>query len=113
MSNTMYYIAKLFLIGVFAWGCDDEQCIEQQDCIESVLKEHHMISYTGEELGCNFFMSLSEFKGKQYFQLGSHCADMVTYPFDCDGNQLCVNGESARCSEFHQHARYIGIVGIA
>ena|SRR5688572_17426655 len=112
MSKSNYYILILFLIGVSALGCDD-QCVAQNDCIESVLKEHDMVPYTGEDLGCKFFLSLLEFKGKQYFQLGSHCADMVAYPFDCDGNELCVNGESSLCAEFHQHAQYIGIVGMA
>jgi hypothetical protein len=113
MSKSNYYIAILFLIGVSAWGCDDDQCIAQNDCIESVLKEHDMVPYTEKELGCKFFLSLFEFRGKQYFQLGSHCADMVAYPFDCDGNELCVNEQSVLCTEFGQRARYIGIVGMA
>jgi hypothetical protein len=102
----------VFLVGLFSFGCDDEQSTKRQNCIESVLEEHHMIPYTGEDLGCKFFITLFEFNGEQYFQLGNHCADMVTYPFDCKGNQICAEGATALCSEFYRSATYMDIVGM-
>ena len=112
MRKSPFPIAIVFLVGLLSFGCNDEQGITQQNCIESVLEEHDMVPYTGEDLGCKFFLSMFEFKGKQYFQLGNHCADLVAHLFDCNGTQFCSDGKSALCSEFDQSARYVGIVGM-
>jgi hypothetical protein len=92
--------------------CCKDDCGIERNCIEKVLIENEMTAYTGEEIACNFHLSLYDLRGQQYFLLKSHCADMVSYPFDCDGNKLCESGESHTCTDFYENANYIGIVGI-
>ncbi len=71
-----------------------------------------MVKYHQQELGCSTFLELYKFNGQQYFHLNNHCADMITYPFDCSGNQLCGMEGNQSCVDFYETAEYIGIVGI-
>lgn len=107
-------MSRHLLVLVFALyiiGCQDD-CNVEKNCIERVLIEYEMTAYTNEEIGCNLHLSLYELSGQQYFLIKNHCADMVSYPFDCDGNKLCESGESHTCTDFYENAHYIGIVGI-
>jgi hypothetical protein len=88
-----------------------EECHVKKNCIENVLVEQGMVAYTGQELGCSTFLTLYQFNGKQYFMLGNHCADMIAYPFDCDGNKLCETNDE-KCQQYLQSTKYIGVVGI-
>ena len=94
-------------------SCDKEdeiRCID--DCAEKYLAQNGMVRYQGEVVGCKSFLSLYEYKNKQYFLLGNHCADMVSYPTDCDGNKLCEAGEDTTCRDFYKNAKHVGIIGI-
>ena len=71
-----------------------------------------MVEFTDQELGCKLFLELYEYNNKQYFLLGNHCADIISYPTDCDGNKLCESGENSECNKFYADANRIGIVGI-
>lgn len=110
-SAIVNFILIVFLF--MSFGCDKEDevsCIV--DCKDAYLQRNGMVSYTGGETGCKSFIALYEFENKQYYLLGNNCADLVSYPTDCDGNKLCENGEDKACSNFYQNARFIGIVGI-
>jgi hypothetical protein len=99
----------IFLFMCF--GCCKHEEVKV-NCIDDQLKQKGMAKYQGEEIGCKFFLSLYEYNNKQYFLLGNHCADMVSYPTSCDGKKLCENADDKECKEFFDNATYIGIVGI-
>jgi hypothetical protein len=100
-----------FLLTV-TFACHEE-CHLEKSCIEEVLLEHNMVKYENQELGCNSFLVLYKFNEEQYFLWNNHCADFVSYPFNCDGKKLCETGESFECSWFYETAEYIRIVGIS
>ena len=94
-------------------ACADQNDSELIECsIESVLDDRNMIAYSGQEIGCKFFLELYHFQDKQFFLLGNHCVDMISYPIDCQRNSLCAYGEDSECEEFFASAERIGIVGI-
>lgn len=99
-------IAMILLI-----GCSKDDYIKS-DCIESMLIESNMIEYNGQEIGCKSFLELYHYKNRQFFLYGNHCADMWSYPVDCEGNKLCENGEDFKCRSFYNKAERIGIIGI-
>lgn len=82
------------------------------DCAIDKVKELDMVLYIGQEIGCEFFLELYQYNNKQYFLVGSHCADIESYPFDCDGNQLCGGDEDQNCTSFYRNAHRIGVIGI-
>lgn len=100
-----------FLYLVFSFGCSSDDSVDV-DCIDATLKSLEMVPYTGQDISCEMFLELYHFENKQYFLLGNHCADMITYPTDCDGNQLCVTDEDRQCRKFYDKADRIGVVGI-
>lgn len=103
----------ILIIFVFLFSaCDKEEVSCIDDCKDDYLSKHGMVSYSGQEIGCKTFVSLYEYKNKQYYVLGNHCADMVVYPTDCTGNKLCESGEDNVCKDFYKNAKYIGVVGI-
>ena len=95
----------------FTMSCSTDENTEL-DCISSKLEELDMVEFAGQDLGCKFFLELYEYKNKQYFLLGNHCADIISYPTDCDGNKLCESGEDSACRKFYTNANRIGIVGV-
>jgi len=102
-----------YLITAFAFillsGCSKN---EKSDCIESVLNENNMIAYDDQEIGCKSFFELYEFQNKQFFLLNNYCADIISYPIDCDGNTLCENWEDTNCNNFYANAVKMEIIGI-
>ena len=96
----------------FLLGCSKEE-IQPSDCIASVLKENDMVEYTGQEIGCKFFFQLFDYENEQFFLLGNHCADMVSYPIDCEGNHLYEDLDSQAAIDFYANAEHIGIIGIS
>lgn len=109
MKNFVIFI--LLTIGLIV-GCSKEKEPEIS-CIDSVLEEHGMIEYTDQEIGCSFFLELYHYKNKEYFLLGSHCADVAGDPVDCEGNGLCgEDGSAFQCERFDDNAELIRIVGI-
>jgi hypothetical protein len=93
-------------------GCSKNDS-QNSDCIESMLEESNMIEYNGQEIGCKFFLELYHHKNRQFFLLGNHCADMISYPIDCEGKKICENDEDSECKDFYKHAERIGIIGIS
>lgn len=91
-------------------SCKEEEVIK--DCIDDYLEQIGMIRYNCEEIGCKFFLNLYEFESKQYFLLGNHCADIISYPTDCEGKTLCTQQLEYNCEAFYKKAVFIGIVGI-
>jgi len=100
-----------FFFFFLANACKKEDEIKI-NCIDQFLEQNEMVKFQGQEIGCKFFLALYEFKKKQYFRLGNHCADLISFPTDCDGNKLCENGEEEECRNFNENAKYIGIIGI-
>lgn len=95
----------------FSIGCSKDNPVKS-DCIEAMLNENNMTAYDGQEIECEFFLELYHYDDRQFFLLGSHCADIISYPTDCEGNKLCENSESAICKKFYNNSERIGIVGI-
>lgn len=112
MRNRLTSILAFVLLLVVSVSCDKEDVSCIKDCLDTTLEQNEMVRYQGEELGCKFFLSLYEYKSKQYYVLGNQCADMVVFPTDCNGNKLCERVGEAACSDFYENARHIGIVGI-
>lgn len=104
--NLLIAILMFFLI-----SCSENETIEF-DCIETKLEQLEMVEFSGQDIGCKYFLELYNNNNKQYFLLGNHCADMISYPIDCNGNKLCKNGEDSKCRDFYKNANRIGIVGI-
>ncbi len=92
-------------------GCTKDQ-VPEVGCVSSQLEALNMVRYQGQYIGCKLFVALYIHQHKQYFLLNSHCADMISYPTDCQGNQLCTNGEDAACRSFYDDAVWVGIVGV-
>ncbi len=108
----MKLIYLIAIVSCLLVGCAKEEPVNA-DCIESVLINHQMVAYTGQQIDCSFFLELYQYGNKQWFLLGNHCADMISYPFDCDGNLLCDDEASFRCEDFHENAERLRIVGIS
>jgi len=107
-------IIRLFIalsVGVAVAGCTKDH-IPEVGCTSSLLEALNMVRYRGQDIGCKLFVALYIHQGKQYFLLNSHCADMISYPTDCEGNQLCTNGEDTACRSFYEDAVWVGIVGV-
>ena len=97
-------------MGIFLLvGCFVETITSE--CLEATLDDFNMVEYSGEELECKFFLELYQYKNRQYFLLGNHCADVESTPMDCDGNTPC-DGRGQECSRFFSIAERLGIVGI-
>ncbi len=83
------------------------------DCIDEKLEEFDMVHFSEQEIDCKMFLQLFHHENKQFFKFGGHCVDMISYPFDCDGNTLCENEQDAACIAFENNADFIKIVGIS
>lgn len=99
-----------FFILSLALGCCKPD--PEKDCLKEMLKQNGMAEYKNQDPGCNSFLQLYKLKGRQYFVIGNHCADMVSYPVDCEGKNYCENRSPAECDKFYEMAAYIGIAGI-
>lgn len=117
MKKYTYLTLMAFL--AIAAGCAEmeetpemEAHAEIESCLEDQLAQANMVAYNNEEINCEFFLVLYHYQNKEYYLLGNQCADMITYPTDCEGNQLCVD-QNAACSDFYEKAEKIGIVGIS
>jgi hypothetical protein len=111
IKQNCYILLVIFLFIGFSCDRKDEvTCIN--NCMETYLKQNNMVSYKGEEIGCKKFVSLYEYQNKQYYVLGSHCAEIASNPTDCSGNALCDSGNEKVCNDFFANAKHIGIVGI-
>ncbi len=105
-----YYNLLLALVFIFV-SCSDDEAVKK-DCIDQQLEAFDMVPYSGQKISCEFYLQLYVFKNKQYFQLGSYCADIDANPFDCDGNEICQAYDSY-CKKFYENAIDMGIVGIS
>ena len=112
MNAKNLFIAILLLATVLL-GCNDNDYPSVRSCVNKVLKDNGLEPYTNQEINCRSFVTLHALPGRQYFLWNNHCADLVTYPFDCEGQTLCEDSESDSCTDFYRNADYVGIVGIA
>ena len=108
--NKIGFFLLLILTGVLLFSCKKETSLDE-GCISQFLESHNA-KRANDVVGCEFFYALYEFEGKQYFVLGSHCADMITIPLDCSDNNYCKNKTEEMCSNFFNKALYKGVVGI-
>ena len=99
------------ILMIFVTSCSKNETIKS-NCKESTLEEFNMVEYNDQEIDCKFFLELFHHEKKEFFLLGNHCADMISYPTDCNGNTLCENGEDSECRKFYKSATRIGIIGI-
>ena len=102
---------SILSFALFLFSCSKKDEVKV-DCIDVQLDKLDMVANIDQEIGCNFYLELFHYKNEQYFLLGNFCADLESYPFDCDGNQFC-GGESRRsCERFYNKAVSKGIVGV-
>jgi hypothetical protein len=94
-----------------AISCTKEAPMEI-NCIALTLEEFDMEPYVDQKINCNSFLWLYHLNGKKYFLFGNHCIDMISYPFDCQGNYLCKEGYDFKCKRFYKFAEKIGVIGI-
>ncbi len=106
----MKKLLPIFIALLLCTSCDKEAVTT--DCLEQALTDFNMVSYTGQELGCNFFVHQYTFRNKQYYMLDNYCVDMTVSPIDCDGNTICDGNNSLLCENFFSNAIYHGIVGV-
>ncbi len=71
-----------------------------------------MVKWEGQDIGCEFFLVLYEYRNKQYFVLDNHCADLISNPVDCNGNKICNDIQDFDCRNYYKESKRIGIVGI-
>ncbi|MEO1052744.1 MAG: hypothetical protein AAFX87_19070 [Bacteroidota bacterium] len=113
MKRLIAQYTGVLMVSSLLWltsSCDEENITKM--CLDEYLEQSDMEPYTGQDLDCKFFLTLYEFQNSQYFLLGNHCADIISFPIDCDGNTLCENGEDRQCRRFYREAVNKGIVGV-
>jgi hypothetical protein len=101
----------IVLVIALLTSCTKDNILET-DCIAAKLDELNMVASSGEGIGCGLHIELFYYKKQQYFMLGDHCIDMVSYPVNCEGNILCANGNDFTCEDFFATAERIGIIGV-
>ena len=102
----------IILCIILSISCNDQFNVEE-DCLTNKLEDLGMIKYSNQSIDCEFYVELWIFNSIQYYHVDSHCADVEANLQDCYGYQVCVEEESALCTEIYQNAEKIGIVGIA
>lgn len=101
-----------FICLLICSSCDKEDGTPGS-CIDAYLEQNGMVKYKDQEIGCKSFLNLYEFENKEYFLLGNHCADMISFPTDCEGKRLCEDPEETEsCNNFYQNAKFKGIIGV-
>ena len=81
-------------------------------CVDQYIQDHQLIKYTGQELGCNFYVRVYTLDGKEYFGEDNPCADMIAIPSDCEGQPYCTSADDPALQYFYQHAEAKNIIGI-
>lgn len=110
MKFTTILKAVPFLLMTSFLSCKEEEVIK--NCTDKYLEQVEMVKYSGEEIGCKTFLKLYEYESKQYYIMDSYCADMISYPKDCEGKSLCDQQLQHHCDAFFEKAVFVGIVGI-
>ncbi len=93
-------------------ACHHEAASLHSSCVKQFLINNNLLAYVGQDLGCNFYVSLFELDGKEYFYTDSPCADMISIPVDCDGANYCPSIYSPEMEYFFNNAVNTGIVGV-
>lgn len=83
-----------------------------EDCDDAILSKNNMVKYENQDIGCRLYLESYLYYQKKYFKFGSHCALILCYPMDCDGNLLYNSIEDKAHTEFWKNAKYIGIIGV-
>ncbi len=92
-------------------ACKKEPATTRSSCVDQFLATNQLVKYTGQDIGCKFYVALFELDGAEYFYADCHCADMLSIPIDCDGNAYCSDINSPELIFFFQNAVNKGIVG--
>jgi hypothetical protein len=106
-----FYSLILFTSSIIFFGCNKENEVAT-NCITEILEQTDMVAFEGQDINCKLFLQLFELENKQYFLYQNNCADMISIPFDCDGNLLCGNYQDEVCLTFYENATLIEIVGV-
>ncbi len=106
----MKKLLPIFIALLLCASCYQEEVTV--DCLDEMLTDLDMVSYTGQELGCTFFVHQYTFQNKQYYMLDNYCADIAVNPMDCDRNTICDGNNPSLCEDFFSNATYHGIVGV-
>jgi len=110
-SKNMKKLLPIFIALFLCTGCDQEEVTV--DCLEQTLSDLDMVPYSGQDIGCTFFVHQYTFQEKQYYLLDNYCVDAAYSPVDCEGNSIC-NGDNLQlCNDFYSNAVYHGVVGIS
>jgi len=110
-GNMKYSVLILTLfVSVIMTSCLKKE--KSELCLSTVLERNGMTKYAGEELECRNFLTMYEFRGKMYFELGNHCADMRTFIQDCAGNNIEDTRSDFFNVQFELYAIRLSVVGI-
>lgn len=69
-----YLINLLIFISISSCSKDKEEVFYFLDC-EYFTGNYE--SYNGENIGCRYYYTLTEYYGDQYIELNSHCVDLT------------------------------------
>ncbi len=103
----------LFLIVGTFLSCskDDKKSFDFLDCNEHTANYNN---YNGEEIGCHFYYTLTEYNGQQFIELGAHCADLAR-PFVINENceDICAEyqyDQNSPCGKYLSGREIIEII---
>jgi len=104
-------LALLIVITFIACSKNDEKSFDFLDCDEHT---GNYKDYAGEDIGCQFFYTLTEYNNQQFIELNSYCADLVR-PFVINENceDICeyeANVENSVCSQYLNNREIIEII---
>jgi len=107
----------LFILTGFAFiSCNDDEMVQTRKFSEcSDISENYQ-DYDYEEIGCQFFYTLTEYEGNQYIELGSYCADLSrSFVYNSDCVDICAtssNDPDSVCGKYLQGKETIEILFI-
>lgn len=108
MKNLSIFLF-LILLGV---SCRKQSTDQPLSCVDQYIQDHHLLKYTGQDLGCHFYVQLYELDGKEYFLTDCPCADMFSIPKDCSGVPYCDSLNTQAMTYFSINAVPKKIVGL-
>jgi hypothetical protein len=104
-----FLITGLFLATLVA--CCPEVPEPFSNCVDQFVADNKLVKYTGQDLGCRTYVKLYELDLKAYFYTDCACADMLSIPVGCDGQQYCQSVDDAAMTYFLQNAEPKYVVG--
>ena len=107
MRPIIYLSFLCFLLS----ACVEDQLTPQvEDCTDTLMEEFELVPFNDETFGCKLYLAAYIWRDRTYYYFGSHCADFVLNPFDCNRFFICEDGSERICDQFFEEATYLGII---